>query len=162
MKKLILIFFLFVVIVPGFGCKKKFREEHLAEEFIEAAQNGDVGSLNEFIKSGVDVDIIYEGHTALMAAAESGYLYAVICLLSNNAKVNLDVDGITALHFAVISGNEEIVKLLLKSGGIVTEEVFDLAVSESLTGIVIILIEYSKRNAACLGNKAGIFLTFKQ
>ncbi|KIE05192.1 hypothetical protein NF27_DM00010 [Candidatus Jidaibacter acanthamoeba] len=55
--------------------------------------------------------------TSLIIAACAGYIEIAKLLIKYHAEVDIqDIDGKTVLHYAIDSGEKEIVKLLLKNG----------------------------------------------
>jgi ankyrin repeat protein len=84
-------------------------------DIFDASKAGDVNSLKECVKSGLDVnsrdrDLI----TPLLWSAYHNHMNAVKYLLSAKADINArGKDGITALMRAVEKNNIDMVKLLL-------------------------------------------------
>jgi ankyrin repeat protein/tetratricopeptide (TPR) repeat protein len=70
------------------------------------------------LKKGARViDADKRGRTALMAAAERGFLSLVKLLLGRGAKATRpDKDGATALHYAALSGDPALIGLLMAKG----------------------------------------------
>lgn len=87
-----------------------------------AADIGHDKLLRLLLKKGSDILMAdNNGKTMLLLAAEKGHEEAVAMLL-NPEQVDIDVDvadsiGRTALHYAVVSGNSNIVSRLLIAGG---------------------------------------------
>ncbi len=96
-----------------------YADSQLDDELIEAAEDGDIMNVKEFIKKGADVnakDNDY-GWTALMHASIYGHKEIVEILISNKADVNAkDNDDFTALMYASREGHKEIVEILKKAG----------------------------------------------
>jgi uncharacterized protein len=88
------------------------------EIIMQAALNGDAGSIMEAIKNGYDVNATdEEQHTALMMAAYNGHLEIVKMLLDNGATADAhDNQQRTALMYASTGPFNESVKLLLEAG----------------------------------------------
>ena len=68
------------------------------------------------VDKGADVNQPSSSSTALMRAANKGYVDIVRLLLSKGAQVNVNVDDGTPLMVAVNAGQVEIIKLLLAAG----------------------------------------------
>jgi ankyrin repeat protein len=84
----------------------------------QAAAEGDVQSLQQFLEHGVDLDLYDNEYlTPLSYAANEGRLEAVEFLLNHGAKVNeVDLRGWTPLMWAATAGHLEVVKRLLENG----------------------------------------------
>ncbi len=66
-------------------------------------------------------DLVYPGLTPLMQAAAQGDVYAVEEALKKGAQVNArnyDDHLTTALHYAILNGSEEVVRMFLTAGNI--------------------------------------------
>ena len=80
-------------------------------DIFEAAKNGDLKAVQQYIKNGVDVNAIETedgseaptvGKTALMYASKKGQIEIVKLLVENGADINIkDEDGETALDLAL-------------------------------------------------------------
>ena len=83
-----------------------------------AASAGDIDGLNGALAAGADVNARDgRGRTALMHAADKGYVPLVERLLSAKADPNLrGADGATALFVAAVHGHTEVVALLMEAG----------------------------------------------
>ncbi len=70
------------------------------------------------LKAGARVDAVDKrGRTALMAAAERGFMSLVKLLLTRGAKATrLDKSGASALHYAALAGDPGVIGLLLARG----------------------------------------------
>ncbi len=88
------------------------------EDFIKAAQKGDLPAVKSFIVNGANVDKKDEyGQTALMAASQAGQIEIVQALIANGANVDKKDDyGQTALMAASASGHKDVVQALLDKG----------------------------------------------
>jgi ankyrin repeat protein len=79
-----------------------------------AARVGDLASARLLLAAGVDVnDTAPSGTSAVVVATHSGHPDLLALLLDNGADVNASAAGYTALHAAVLRGDEESVKVLL-------------------------------------------------
>ena len=92
-----------------------------AEEFIAAAEKGDVKRLRRLLDGGLKVDVrdsrLGPGWTALMAAAGRGRTEAFELLLQRGADPHAtDDDGNTLLHHAAYGGKEPILRAILALG----------------------------------------------
>jgi beta-lactamase regulating signal transducer with metallopeptidase domain len=92
---------------------------------VEAAGDGDVQAMTEFLNAGADIDAAVDGDgSPLIAAAREGHLLAVRFLLERGADVNLAVAGDgNPLIMAAREGHRAIVELLLSRGAIVDQVV---------------------------------------
>jgi ankyrin repeat protein len=85
--------------------------------FILACQEGNVDSINDFIKAGGNVNKSFSGISALMFATANGSEASVRALLNAGAMVNVkDNNGMTALHWAAIHNQMRIAEILLQKG----------------------------------------------
>lgn len=89
-----------------------------ARDFVRAAGEGDLGSLEELLAAGADVNAAADyGETALIAAAAKGHTRVVQWLLEAGARPDARRgDGFNALISAVIFGHEGAVRALLAHG----------------------------------------------
>ena len=89
-----------------------------SQELLKAARNGDVDCAKVALQHGVDINIKYEGATALHWAAWYGHDKVVKLLLDRGAKTDIvdTLNGITALHYAAANGHDKVVELLLDRG----------------------------------------------
>ena len=85
-----------------------------ADSLHDAAEVGDLATVNQLLASGADVNTTDDdGVTALMIAAQNGHEVIVSALLSGGADVNAQfTNGVTALTLAQEGGHSVIVELL--------------------------------------------------
>ncbi|XP_030443829.2 ankyrin repeat-containing protein BDA1-like [Syzygium oleosum] len=89
---------------------------------LEAAQTGNVGLLNDLIRSNKlileEAALQGAGHTPLHVACVAGHLNFVRELLKLMPKLaeNMNADGFSPLHIAAARGDVEIVREILKAG----------------------------------------------
>jgi len=96
-----------------------------AEEFLDAARNGDLKRVQEILKKRkVNINKKDEdGRTALMLASEYGHIEVVKSLLANGANINENgYFGETALILASENRRIEIVKYLLANGANINDK----------------------------------------
>ncbi len=84
------------------------------------AARGDIGSLMELKKSGIDLCAYdYDLRTPLHIAVNHGHIEAVQYLLSEGSNVHAkDKNGDTPLHLAIKQQNTEIAAVLIKAGAL--------------------------------------------
>ena len=89
-----------------------------ADALHRAVTAGDVDGLETALRAGVDVNARDgRGWTALMHAADKGYLLLVPPLLEAKADPDMQApDGATALFMAAVLGHSEIIELLMQAG----------------------------------------------
>jgi ankyrin repeat protein len=64
------------------------------EDLIKAAANGDIKGIKKMLESGLNVNILFNGQSALHAAAQNGHLDIVKVLLNCGADIEMpDKDG---------------------------------------------------------------------
>ena len=85
---------------------------------IDAARDGDIKRVKEFIKKGIDVDLQdNDGYTALIYASSKGCTKSVQALLDGGAKIDIqDNWGYTAQMMASYYGQLETLQQLLAAG----------------------------------------------
>ena len=102
----------------------------MANDFLQAIENGDVPKVREFISAGVDINAEDDdGETALLTSSWSGNKEIVELLLANGADVNYETDAYfyTALMRASGQGHTEIARLsLIHSANINAEDDWQL------------------------------------
>ena len=78
---------------------KKFNENiynsnKMNEDLIKAAANGDIKEIKKLLESGLNVNVLLNGQSALHAAAQNGHLDIVKVLLDCGADIEMpDKDG---------------------------------------------------------------------
>lgn len=117
MKKLLLLFVIFIFIPTLYG-----QQRAIDKQFLEAVQNRDVPRINALLKSGANINARepINGYFALQYAINWPDISLVKLLLDNGANVNLaDKGGSTALTNVARRGgpvNTAILKLLVERG----------------------------------------------
>ncbi|CAD7704979.1 unnamed protein product [Ostreobium quekettii] len=106
------------VIGPGFGEGAGDEEGEEVPSMQSYAGEGNVESLKELLKQGVDIDDKdEEGRTGLHFACGYGEMECINFFLDNGAKIDsVDNNKNTALHYAAGYGQAEAVKLLVSKG----------------------------------------------
>ena len=113
-----------VLSVCAIGCSDPDASK---QSIWEAAQNGDIKTVQEHIDAGVDVNAkgerVWMEATPLHHAVKGGHLNIVELLIENGADVNargIEVplgSQVTPLDIATESGNEVVIELLRANGG---------------------------------------------
>lgn len=91
----------------------------ISENLIRHVEEGSLNNVKQDLKLGADVNFLdpKKGKTALMNAAEGGFLKIAEMLLSHGAKVDIkDRYGQTALYLACGNGRSRVARLLLEHG----------------------------------------------
>lgn len=135
-------------ISPSIEAKAGLSDEDA--KLIEAATEGDLGTVSAALAGGSDVNARNnQGLTALMKASARGYTDVVKLLLTNGADVNAKNSvGYTALMAASRPGHTDIVRLLLDNGADVNERDADGGTAlmgasfAGYTDVVKILLDY--------------------
>ncbi|OLQ00914.1 Ankyrin repeat domain-containing protein 50 [Symbiodinium microadriaticum] len=87
------------------------------EELIDAAADGQVMKVEEFLKRPVDPDVTDNETTALSEAASEGHVEVARLLLEAGAATDMDDPGYcTPLSASAMCGHVEVVQLLLEAG----------------------------------------------
>ena len=96
----------------------KLNVKFTPEDFVQAADRGDLKALQLFLDGGMDCDAQNaSGSTALMAAAKNGRIDVVNKLLGQKLNLNLqDKQGETALMWAAANNQVAVVKVFLTKG----------------------------------------------
>ncbi|MBV8330985.1 MAG: ankyrin repeat domain-containing protein [Verrucomicrobia bacterium] len=96
----------------------KLNVKFTPDDFVQAADRGDLKALQLFLDGGMDCDAQNaSGSTALMAAAKNGRIDVVNKLLEQKLNLNLqDKQGETALMWAAANNQVAVVKVLLTKG----------------------------------------------
>jgi ankyrin repeat protein len=96
----------------------KLNVKFTPDDFVQAADRGDLKALQLFLEGGMDCDAQNaSGSTALMAAAKNGRIDVVNKLLAQKLNLNLqDKQGETALMWAAANNQVAVIKVLLTKG----------------------------------------------
>ena len=82
-----------------------------------AVEDGDIGTLEQLVREGTDVDIKgYKGVTPLFWAFRTGELDSFQGLLKLGADANATADGMGLIHLVTSYGRDDFLKPLLDSG----------------------------------------------
>ncbi|MCG7853720.1 MAG: ankyrin repeat domain-containing protein [Methanosarcinaceae archaeon] len=89
------------------------------EGFFNAAKEGDIKKVQEYIDNGMDVNIkSRSGESALYQAASKGHIAVVKLLIDNKADVNSEnIHHETGIFYACRNAYPEVVKVLIDNGG---------------------------------------------
>lgn len=152
-----------------------FSDNKAAEALLKAANDGDLKMLRAALKRGTPVDVKSKrGFTALGLAASENHLEALKILIAAKADVNAEYWGRTWLHWSSMSGQMEVVKLLLDAGAKVNttyhedsgaggETPLIGAAREGRTEIVKILIAAgADMNAVMTWNRTALYFVAEQ
>lgn len=83
------------------------------ENIFSAAKKGNLEEVVSYLTQGSIDDVDEDGKTALHVACENGQYAVAAYLLKQGANTKLlDHDGRSALNYAKLSGNKELIKLL--------------------------------------------------
>ena len=125
--------------------------------FLEAAEKGDIATLETLISGKVNVNIQNDhGNTALHWAAARGHTDSLELLIKAGAGLDIqDYGRYTALHLAAYYGHTDIVELLIKADANLNipnnrgKTALTLAEEEGRTDIIELLkAEHARRAAA--------------
>lgn len=118
MKRQIYILLFAIVSLPIFA------DARLDSLFYQALLDDDWNKMTYYAKQGANVDITLNndfGVTLLHNCAMYGYIEGVQWCIDNKANLNVkDLNGLTPLHYAVISQQTTICKLLVENGAGIT------------------------------------------
>ena len=101
------------------GANVNLQDQKKRTPLIFAASNGHTSVVEFLISEGADVNATdSDGQSALMYACKRSFNETAAFLLKNGAEVNVrsKKKGITALMLAAVSGNVELVRMLLEDG----------------------------------------------
>lgn len=114
-------------------------------DWERAAMNGDVDTVRQLLRSGVDIDSLdRHGQSAVMLAAHRGHREVVEALIDAGADLNVTAKyGLSALMLAVVGGHLSIARLLARAGadlslkgrgapGFTGKTAYDLAVASGM------------------------------
>lgn len=85
------------------------------EKFFEDVYNKDREAVSSFVQNGNNVNVVYDGKTALHIACVRNDLDMIKLLLDEGANPNVVARDETPLHIAVRMGNVDMLKLLVKN-----------------------------------------------
>lgn len=106
-----------IIIIISYACGCTGKREKL---LFDAVDRGNLSEVEEFIKSGVNINIA-RPYTPLTLATRHSNYEMVTLLLKYNADVNLiDKTGRTSLSTAAWGGDQQMVTLLIHEGAITT------------------------------------------
>jgi ankyrin repeat protein len=87
------------------------------DKFLRAVNEGDAKTVAALLSLGLDPDSADpQGNTVLMIASRLGHKDVVMVLIGRAHVTRISAHGDTALNFAALGGNLEIVKLLVENG----------------------------------------------
>jgi len=96
------------------------QNQHIsAEDFLSAAENGDLSTIKKYIKQNGDIEVKTKyGRTALLLATWEGYLRIVKALVIAGANIEIkDNSNSTSLQLAKFKNHKEIIKVLTDPKG---------------------------------------------
>ena len=92
------------------------------EEWISAAESGNIDIMQKLLSKGADVDAVFGGRTALHCACARGDEVAMLFLLQHGARINKrqEINGMTPLLLAVqaagCENNSSMISILCRLG----------------------------------------------
>lgn len=116
-KKIIFIAGIYGVLWNGLPSYGQIPE--VADAFLEAAQRGDVETVQNILEIGVNVNMTdIGGQSALWLAASADHLEVVKLLLKHGADIEVrnSLMGWTPLHIAAYNGHADMVQALVSAG----------------------------------------------
>lgn len=131
---------------------KKLRLYELEQDLknfnlIHAIEENNTVLVNKYINEGAEVDWIFAGESALFCACRCGLTKIAKILLNNGARVNLALENsmATPLRIAIFNNRLGVLKLLLASVDIKTENAISLAAYENNFSAVKLLVQSGVR-----------------
>ncbi|QYS89000.1 ankyrin repeat domain-containing protein [Flavobacterium davisii] len=113
-------FYIFILVLNVFFvsyAQNPNAQQELEKSFFYGARTSNIEILNEFIKTGINVNYQGEnGYTAIMIAAYNGQKKAVEFLHSKGADLCIkDKRNNTALMGAIVAGEDDIAKFIISN-----------------------------------------------
>lgn len=103
----------------GAPCPARARTIESAINLLDAASDGNLARVQEYVAAGVDLNEQREGMTALIAAAYHGRAQVMRVLLDARAQVNAaNSEGSTALMIAAQVARRDVLQVLLDAPGV--------------------------------------------
>ena len=100
------------------GLDPDFLADRVGTGLMLGAWEGNIPLMELFIQRGANINAVNrQGEQALQLAAWKGQIDAVKWLLDHGAAINRSGAAWSALHYAVFSGQNKIVRLLIERGG---------------------------------------------
>ncbi|WP_039457881.1 ankyrin repeat domain-containing protein [Candidatus Jidaibacter acanthamoebae] len=102
-----------------------FKEEDLRAGLAWAIERGETEIIIELLKAGVDINHINNGTTALIEAVKDNNISTAEAILHYGKSLSInakDQQGNSALYYAVINNDENIVQLILDKKGTLSDE----------------------------------------
>jgi ankyrin repeat protein len=95
----------------------RYSQQELNQKLFNAVKNNDISGVRRYVLEGANPNIRDRGgNTPLMVAANEGNVFTTEILLVAGARVNILNDNkMSALHYAAMNGNIDLVKLLVKN-----------------------------------------------